>query len=129
MNNNNLLKNRLTNDYIAGFIQGNGNFEIELYKRISKKITKIVLVPNFTLTQKTIRQELMLNIIQRINAGGHYLIDNKNIMRYKVRDLNNILKGIIPFFSKHQLKDDKLLNFIKYRYIVEKLSTIDENYK
>lgn len=124
-----LYENKLTNDYIAGFVQGDGSFSIGLFKRKSKDKLKIVLVPTFTLTQKDINKDLMISIIERINSGGNYILDNKNIMRYKVRNLENTLKGIIPFFSKHQLKEDKLLNFIKFKFIVEKWSIIEENYK
>lgn len=121
-----LYENKLTNDYIAGFVQGDGSFSIGLFKRKSKDKSKIVLVPTFTLTQKDINKDLMISIIKRINSGGNYRLDNNNIIRYKVRDLDNTLKGIIPFFSKYQLKNDKLLNFIKYKFIIEKWNTIEE---
>lgn len=39
------------------------------------------------------------------------------------------MNTIIPFFDKYQLKSEKLLIFIKLKFIVEKLNSIDDNYK
>lgn len=128
-NNRILMDERLNNDYIAGFIHGNGGFSVTLGIRKNKNNEKLYLLPTFTLTQHNRNISLIKKIIERFDNIGTYRIDNKNIIKYRVRDINNIMNTIIPFFDKYQLKSEKLLIFIKLKFIVEKLNSIDDNYK
>lgn len=50
-NNRILMDERLNNDYIAGFIHGNGGFSVTLGIRKNKNNEKLYLLPTFTLTQ------------------------------------------------------------------------------
>lgn len=129
-NNNNikeLINERLSNDYIAGFIHGNGGFSVQLIWNKSKN--RIGLQPMFTLTQHNRNIDLIIKIIERFNNVGYYQIDNKNIMRYRISSIEDLKKVIIPFFDKNQVKNDKLLNFIKLKFIIEKLDIIDKNFR
>lgn len=126
---NRIIDEKLTNDYIAGFVHGDGGFSVTLNIRKNKNNEKLFLLPTFTLTQHKRSIVLIKKIIERFDNIGTYRIDNKNIIRYRVRDINNMMNTIIPFFDKYQLKYNKLLIFIKLKFIVEKLNGINGNYK
>jgi len=136
----NVLDNRLRENYVAGFVHGDGDFSIGLNIRKSKVRTpygaekqsnklKLILVPTFTLTQKKSNILLMERIFKKWNNVGHYMIDSNNIIRYRVRDIKNISKEIIPFFNKYNLRDNKLLSYIKFKFVIEKLNSIEKNKK
>jgi hypothetical protein len=57
------------------------------------------------------------------------MIDSNNIIRYRVRDIKDISKEIIPFFNKYNLRDNKLLSYIKFKFVIEKLNSIEKNKK
>lgn len=125
---NKILNERLTDSYISGFIHGDGGFSVNLGVRKRKENTKIYLCPTFTLTQHNRNMILIKKIINRFNNIGTYRIDNKKIIRYRVRDIGSINKILIPFLDENQVKDNKLLVYIKYRFIVEKLLKISNNW-
>lgn len=125
MNNNN--KN-LNNEYIAGFVHGDGSFSVGLSVQKSKKSVKLSLRPTFTITQKKAHIDLMKEIWTRFNNVGFHSIDNKNIIRYRVISIKALTSVIIPFFTVHQLKYEKLLDFIKFKFIVSKLITIEKKW-
>lgn len=120
-----LINERLSNDYIAGFVHGDGGFSVQISLSKTKDSTKFKLLPMFTLTQHIRNEEIMKEIITRLGNKGSYSIDNKNIMRYRLSNIKDFKEELIPFFDKYQLKKDKLKNYIKLKFIVEKLLTID----
>jgi|GEM_PF-3864285 hypothetical protein len=72
----NVLDNRLRENYVAGFVHGDGDFSIGLNIRKSKVRTpygaekqsnklKLILVPTFTLTQKKSNILLMERIFKK----------------------------------------------------------------
>lgn len=121
-----LIDKRLSDDYISGFIQGDGSFSVGLSITKNKKETKIYLRPLFTLTQHNNNILLIEKIIERFGNIGTYSIDNNNIIRYRISKLEDIKDIIIPFFDKYQLKEDKLLSYIKFKFIVNKLLEIEK---
>lgn len=122
-----LINNRLSDEYIAGFVHGDGSFSVNLNFRKSKTTKKIYLQPIFILTQHNRNFDLISSIIKRLKNVGHYRIDNNNIIRYRVTDLEDIVKVIIPFFEKNKLMYDKYINFVKFKYVVNKLLSIEKN--
>lgn len=121
---NKTLNERLTDSYISGLIHGDGEFIVNLGVRKRKEYIKINLCPTFTLIKHNRNMNIIKKIINRFNNIGTYRIDNKKIIRYRVRDIESINKILIPFFDENQVKENKLLEYIKYRYIVEKLLKI-----
>lgn len=124
-----LINERLSNDYIAGFVHGDGGFTVQILLSKTKNSTKLKLLPMFTLTQHKRNEEIMKEIIARLGNRGSYSIDNKNIMRYRLSNIKDFKEELIPFFDKYQLKKDKLKNYIKLKFIVEKLLTIDSRFR
>lgn len=123
------MKNKeLINEYIGGFVHGDGKFEVNLSVKKKNDIVKIFLSPVFSITQEKKNLELMKLIWNKLNNVGFHRINNKNIIKYEVRKLESLKEIIIPFFNKYQLKDEKLLEFIKFKFIVEKLNLIENGF-
>ncbi|GMM32674.1 hypothetical protein DAMA08_021150 (mitochondrion) [Martiniozyma asiatica (nom. inval.)] len=101
-----LMNNRLSDEYIAGFVHGDGSFSVNLNFRTNKKNKKIYLQPMFMLTQHNRNYDLMENMIKRLKNVGHYRIDNNNIIRYRVTDLDDMVNVMMPFFEKNKLMYD-----------------------
>lgn len=114
MNNNN--NNKFNPYYIAGLIQADGNFSIS----ICKKGKNIWLSPKFNLTLHK-KNENIIKGIKDYFGVGYYYIDNKNICRYNVNKITDLIKIIIPFFIKYKLRGEKYISFIMFKIVVTKL--------
>ena len=55
--------------------------------------------------------------------GNWYLNKSDRTVRYQVTKQSDLLNVIIPFFMKHQLRSGKLLSFLRFKYIVEMMSS------
>lgn len=129
LNNRELMDERFNDSYIAGFVHGDGGFSVQLALSKTTKSKRIRLIPMFTLTQHIRNLELIKKIIKRIGNVGSYSVDNKNIMRYRLSKIIDFKEKLIPFFDENQVKKDKLTNYIKLKFIVEKLLTIDNRFR
>lgn len=129
LNNIELIDERFNDSYIAGFVHGDGGFSVQLALSKTTKSKRIRLIPIFTLTQHIRNEELIKKIIKRIGNVGYFSVDNKNIMRYRISKIIDLKDKLIPFFDENQVKKDKLINYIKWKFIVEKLLTIDNRFR
>lgn len=124
-----ILNNRFCNNYVAGFVHGNGGFSIEFNIKSNKKGNKLLLLPTFNLTENKKNIVLIKKILNLWKNIGNYSIDSNNKINYNTRNIEDIENIIIPFFDKHLLRDNKLLTYIKVKFIIEKLNSIDKEYK
>lgn len=129
LNNRILIDERFNDSYIAGFVHGDGGFSVQLALSKTTKSKRIRLIPMFTLTQHIRNEELIKKIIKRLGNVGSYSVDNKNIMRYRLSKIIDFKEKLIPFFDENQVKKDKLINYIKLKFIVEKLLTIENSFR
>lgn len=129
LNNRILIDERFNDSYIAGFVHGDGGFSVQLALSKTTKSKRIRLIPMFTLTQHIRNEELIKNIMKRLGNVGSYSVDNKNIMRYRLSKIIDLKEKLIPFLDENQVKKEKLINYIKWKFIVEKLLTIDNSFR
>lgn len=112
---------KINHNYIAGFVQGDGCFSIT----IIKKKNKLTLRPVFTIVQHKEFKQLIIKIQEEFNGiGNWYLNKQDNTIRYQVTKLNDIKDIIIPFFDKYQLRSNKYESYLKFKFIVNKLSML-----
>lgn len=114
----------LSGDYVAGFVQADGSFSATLTRKTrgDKEYFNISLV--FTIVQGQKYKELILEIQKKFGGIGHWYINKKDkSIRYQVTNQSDLLNVIIPFFMKHQLRSGKLLSFLRFKYIVEVMSS------
>jgi group I intron endonuclease len=120
----NLVKRELSGEYIAGFVQADGSFSAVLTRKTrgDKEYFNISLV--FTIVQTLKYKELILEIQRKFGGIGHWYINKKDkSIRYQVTSQSDLLNVIIPFFMKHQLRSGKLLSFLRFKYILEVMSS------
>lgn len=123
-----ILDKRLSGEYIAGFVHGDGGFSATLNERESKTSKRIFLQPTFTLTQHIDNKLLILSIKNKLNNVGSYEHEDK-LIRYRIRSIKDFSSVVIPYFDKYQLKDKKLLIYIKIKFIVDKLLSIEDKWR
>ena len=100
---------KLTSQWIAGFVDGEGCFHVGYYK--SGQIQ-----PEFTVVQHT-RSIKVLYALKSFFGCGSVRQQKPNLWYYRVRRRSDLLDTIIPFFEKNELKTHKKVDFIRFRWI------------
>lgn len=111
--------------YITGFVEGEGTFHIAMYRDPKMKY-RIKIIPEFHINQSYLR----INTLQEIKSYfccGYIKENHKNRFNdvtfvYVVRDRNDLLRKIIPFFKKYPLLSIKQKSFELFSEIVKSMS-------
>ncbi len=107
--------------YIVGFVEGEGTFHVALYKDTKMK-HGIKIIPEFHVNQSYLRIET-LEVIQKYFKCG-YLKQNHAKRKsddtyvFVVRNREDLINKIIPFFGKYQLLSEKQGTFNLFKTIV-----------
>ncbi len=107
---------RLTPEWIAGFIDGEGCFHIGISKHSDLRIGYQIL-PELTVVQHKRDLDLLYELRSTMNCG---VVRRNHGDRFcwRVRNLKNLSEVIIPFFDKYSLKSKKVLDYQKFRKVV-----------
>ncbi len=112
-----LLPENIDINWFIGFIDGEGSFVVNVYKRKTKLGYSVQL--HFNLTQH-IRDASLFKFIQKwLGCGNLYEIDKYsrvNLIISNLQDLNNIL---IPKLNQYPLQGIKKLNYEDFKLVVE----------
>jgi hypothetical protein len=113
------------NAYIAGFVDGEGSFHIAIQKTLHVKFG-YQLVPEFHVSQN-LDYANVLNLIKlRLDCGyikpNHAKDLHDHSYVFVVRNRNDLLRKVIPFFNTNQLYSPKQKDFEKFAYIVNAMS-------
>jgi len=107
--------------YIAGFVDGEGSFHVAIQKTLHVKFG-YQLIPEFHVSQN-FDYANVLNLI-RLRLGCGYIKPNhaKDLSDrshvFVVRNRDDLLCKVIPFFKTNQLYSPKQRDFEKFAYIV-----------
>ena len=107
--------------YITGFVEGEGTFHIAFYKDPRMK-QGVKVIPEFHVNQSYLRLQTLEGIQKYFDCG--YIKENhKNSARdttyvYVVRDREDLLKKIIPFFYQYPLHSVKRESFHLFARVV-----------
>lgn len=96
--------------WVAGFVSGEGSFNISLGKSLNTK-TGYKVGLRFQITQHSRDAELLKLLIDYFNCGGFYSSENREIGNYIVSKLSDISDKIVPFFEKYHILGNKELDF------------------
>ena len=105
--------------WIVGFVDGEGCFHIGISQHPDMKLGVQVL-PEFTVVQHE-RDVQVLHGLKAYFGCGVVRSNHGDRMAYRVRDLEHLLKRILPFFLEHPLKTKKRVDFQKFRRICLKM--------
>jgi hypothetical protein len=107
--------------YIVGFVEGEGTFHIAFYNDPNMK-QKIKVIPEFHVNQSYLRISTLQEIQKYFDCGyikvNHAKRANDDTYVYVVRDREDLLKKIIPFFRQYPLRSIKRESYEKFARIV-----------
>ena len=105
-------------DYIVGFIDGEGSFNITISKDLNRS-SNYRLICEMHITQSANSVQL-LHLIKDFFDCGVVKIDNKltNTMKYQISSYKDIANKIIPFLDKHPLLTSKYLNYQTFKKVI-----------
>lgn len=107
----------LNAQWIVGFVDGKGCFDIQ----INKTHSGFQVLCEFVISQHKSDLHVLNALKQYFKAGvirNESSRPNETGRQYRVRDLYALAKIIVPFFEKHSLKTLKKVNFLKFRDVV-----------
>ena len=113
-------------NYIAGFVDGEGSFHIAFQKRPALKFGWQA-VPEFHVSQNFTSRRVLEGIQETLQCG--YIKANDAVgkrdktMVYVVRDRNDLLHKVIPFFERYPLQTEKQKDFETFREIVQRMKS------
>lgn len=99
---------KITTDYIVGFTDGEGCFSLHIVKKSQTRFG-FFFTPSFSLSQNTTSRHVLEEIQQVLGCG--FVRKDRKTSKYEVRDLNELLEKIIPFFKTNQLRTQKSQDF------------------
>ncbi len=107
---------RLNPDWIVGFIDGEGCFHVGISKHKDLRAGYQIL-PELTVVQHQRDIDLLYELRSVMNCG---VVRRNHGDRFcwRVRNLDNLIKVIIPFFDKHPLKSKKAIEFLRFKKVV-----------
>ena len=119
------LQQQIAPWYVSGFVDGEGSFHIALYKDARMK-TGWKIIPEFHVSQRVSSRSILDRFVLFF-AGGYVKANHRTNPHdvtyvYVVRDRNDLLKKIIPFFEKYPLQTEKANDFRLFARIVRMMS-------
>jgi hypothetical protein len=109
----------LNPDYIVGLVDGEGSFTVYVRDpKLPSKTRRVTVEPKFYIKLIEKDRKILDNLKQYFGCGSVYFQkdsrpNHQNCYRYEVYNRDDLIKIIIPFFKKHQLK------FVSKRYDFE----------
>jgi len=108
--------------YIAGFVDGEGSFHVAVQKSKNTKLG-LQVIPEFHVSQNANRTNTLKLIAKTLGCGyikpNHRmrLNDRSNVL--VVRNHQDLMQKVIPFFKKHSILSSKKDDFKKFAKVVE----------
>ena len=99
-------------NWISGFVSGEGNFFVDIFKSNSNKIGFQVKL-RLSITQHSRDKELLELIVKNL-AAGIVNIHSENAFVFKVSKLVDLTQKIIPLFEKNPIRGVKQLDFLDF---------------
>jgi len=111
-----LKKKRNIQEYISGYVDGEGCFSISFSKR-EKFLVGFETKPSFSVSQNEDRAQILF-LMQKIFKCGFIRRDySDKTLKYEVRSLNDLIEKIIPNFEKYPLLSDKQKDFEFFKQV------------
>lgn len=113
------LNFKLSSNYIVGFINAEGCFNISISKH-SKTKSGYTAQVKMHITQSTLSVNVLYAIKEYFGCGS-IVIHNKSEdrMRYQITGIKEIQNTLIPFLDQYPLLTSKHLNYLDFKKAVE----------
>ena len=111
-----LNKKRNIQEYISGYVDGEGCFSISFSKR-DKFLVGFETKPSFSVSQNEDRAQILF-LIQKVFKCGFIRRDySDKTLKYEVRSLDDLINKVIPHFEKYPLLSDKQKDFKFFKQV------------
>lgn len=100
----------ITDDNIAGIIDGDGSFYVSFHKNGTIKV-------GFSITADKESRKLLEGIQKRFNGVGSIKEGNKNELVYSITGINQIIETLIPFIDNNPLYSERALHYDKFKTV------------
>jgi len=105
-----LNKKRNIQEYISGYVDGEGCFSVSFSKR-DKFLVGWETKPSFSVSQNEDRAQILFLMQKVFNCGFIRRDYSDKTLKYEVRSLDDLVGKIIPHFEKYPLISDKCKDF------------------
>lgn len=106
---NDLLK--LNPYWITGFVNGDGNFTLNVH---NNKKSGLTTIPMFRITQHIVDLKQIEKIKEFFNDKGHISVYS-NILQYRIWDKSYIINKILPHFEQYSLYGTKYQDYLDFK--------------
>ena len=111
--------------YITGFVDGEGSFHVAIYKDKRMK-AGVKFIPEFHVSQR-FSSKIVLDLLAEYFACGyvkanHAARKSDTTYVYVVRNRDDLIEKIIPFFESHPFLTEKKRDFELFAQIVRKMN-------
>ena len=111
-----LNKKRNIQEYISGYVDGEGCFSISFSKR-DKFLVGFETKPSFSVSQNEDRAQILF-LMQKVFKCGFIRRDySDKTLKYEIRSLDDLVNKIIPHFEKYPLLSDKHSDFKLFKQV------------
>src|SRR3954454_17602550 len=112
----------LTNEWLVGFVDGEGCFSCPIFRQRSMKLGWQVQ-PSFTVVQAASSRNVLDAMVSFFGCGAVYVNrrhDNhrEDLYRFHVSRFSSLRDVIVPFFESNPLRTAKRVNFVKFAEII-----------
>lgn len=101
------------NNWISGFVTGEGNFDVRITSQISNKIGSRVQL-RFRISQHSRDFKLLNLLMQHLNSGNVYKYPDTDAFVLTIIKFSDLFNVIIPLFEKYPLFGVKQLDFLDW---------------
>lgn len=105
-----LKKKRNIQEYISGYVDGEGCFSISFSKR-EKFLVGFETKPSFSVSQNEDRAQILFLMQKVFNCGFIRRDYSDKTLKYEVRSLKDLINKIIPHFKKYPMLSEKQKDF------------------
>ena len=111
-----LKQKRDIQEYISGYVDGEGCFSISFSKR-DKFLVGWETKPSFSVSQNEDRAQTLFLIHKEFKCGFMRRDFGDKTLKYEVRSLEDLIKHIIPHFEKFPMVSAKQKDFESFKKI------------
>ena len=110
------LMSRNVEEYISGYVDGEGCFSVSFSRR-SKMLVGWETKPSFSVSQNQDRAQVLSLIQKKFGCGFIRRDFSDKTLKYEVRSLNDLIGKVTPHFDRFPLLSSKQKDFLKFKEV------------
>lgn len=118
----NLIIPKLKPYGVTGYFDGEGCFNILIYKNTKMKVG-YSLTFSVEIKQHKLSDNILFSLKDYFGNKGS-ITSYKNISRYKISSISDIIHYVIPHFDKYPLLSSKQLNYLDFKKAINIISKL-----